>query len=97
MERRNGKMSIYAWIIIIVSVITIGVGLYLVFHYDMDPTELFIIFALGGAFHLTISASTGAKQPKPIDVYRGKTSLKISYVDTIPQDTVVVWKLDGNI
>lgn len=85
-------MSIYAWLIIIVSAITIGVGLYLVFHYDMDPMELFIIFVLGGAFHLAILASTDSKQPKPIDVYRGKTTLKISYVDSIPQDTLVVWK-----
>lgn len=85
-------MSIYAWIIIIVSVITIGVALYLVFNYDMEPTELFILFVLGGAFFMAISASTDVKQPKPIDVYRGKTSLKISYVDTIPQDTLVVWK-----
>jgi uncharacterized membrane protein YfcA len=92
MERRNKKMSIYVWIIIIVSVITIGVGLYLVFHYDMEPTELFVIFVLGGAFFITISALTDSKQPKPIDVYRGKTTLKISYIDSIPQDTVVVWK-----
>jgi uncharacterized membrane protein YfcA len=85
-------MSIFAWIIIIVSVITIGFGIYLVFHYDMDPLELFIIFVLGGAFHLTILASTDAKLPKPIDVYRGKTTLKITYIDSIPQDTLVVWK-----
>lgn len=85
-------MSIYAWIIIIVSVITIGVVLYLVFHYDMEPSELFVIFILGGIFYMTISASMESKQPKPIDVYRGKTILKISYVDSIPQDTLVIWK-----
>ena len=32
---------------------------------------------------------------KPIDVYRGKTSLEITYKDSIPIDTVVVWKNDG--
>jgi hypothetical protein len=32
------------------------------------------------------------KEPKAIDVYRGKTTLKISYMDSIPQDTLVLWK-----
>lgn len=90
-------MSIYVWIIIIVSVITIGAGLYLVIHYDMEPADLFIIFVLGGIFCTTISESTEYKQPKPIDVYRGKTELEITSVNGVPRDTVVVWKLDGNI
>lgn len=30
--------------------------------------------------------------PQAIDVYRGKTTLKITYVDSIPQDTTVVFK-----
>lgn len=29
---------------------------------------------------------------KPIDVYRGKTTLKITYRDSIAIDTVVIWK-----
>lgn len=32
------------------------------------------------------------KEPKAIDVYRGKTELKITSVNGVPQDTVVVWK-----
>lgn len=85
-------MSIYTWIIIIVSVITAFVVIYLTFHYDMDPWDLFVVFVLGAILHMTISTSIESKNSKPIDVYRGKTTLKISYVDTIPQDTVVVWK-----
>lgn len=30
--------------------------------------------------------------PKALDVYRGKTSLQITYVDSVPTDTVVVFK-----
>ena len=30
--------------------------------------------------------------PRPIDVYNGKTTLEITYRDSIPVDTVVVWK-----
>ena len=32
------------------------------------------------------------RQPKAIDVYKGKTTLVISYKDEVPIDTVVVWK-----
>lgn len=32
------------------------------------------------------------RQPKAIDVYKGKTTLVISYKDEIPIDSVVVWK-----
>lgn len=85
-------MSIYTWIIIIVCVITACFVIYLAFHYDIDPWELFVVFVLGAILHMTMSTSIESKQPKPIDVYRGKTTLKISYIDTIPQDTVVVWK-----
>lgn len=31
-------------------------------------------------------------RPKAIDVYREKTTLQITYQDSIPLDTVVVWK-----
>ena len=30
--------------------------------------------------------------PQAIDVYRGKTTLQIVYKDTVPIDTIVVWK-----
>lgn len=33
-----------------------------------------------------------SKIPKPIDVYRGRTVLKITYEDTIPVDTAVVFR-----
>ena len=32
------------------------------------------------------------KKPKPIDVYRNNTTLKITYKYSIPIDSVVVWK-----
>lgn len=31
-------------------------------------------------------------RPKPIDVYRGKTTLKITYENNVPVDTTVVFK-----
>lgn len=40
---------------------------------------MFLIFA-----HLS--------KPKPIDVYRGNTTLEITYKDNVPVDSVVIWK-----
>lgn len=31
-------------------------------------------------------------KPKPIDVYRGNTTLEITYKDNVPVDAVVIWK-----
>ena len=35
------------------------------------------------------------EHPQAIDVYRGKTTLKITYQDSIPVDTVVIFKHYG--
>lgn len=85
-------MSLYTWIAIIIIALTIGIVIYLNIHYDTEPAELFVIFLLGALLQATLVSSIESKQPKPIDVYRGKTTLKISFVDSIPQDTVVIWK-----
>lgn len=31
-------------------------------------------------------------KPKAIDVYRGKTTLEITFKDRVPIDSIVVWK-----
>ena len=49
-----------------------------------------------GAFLLAF-IQTKLGTPTALDVYRGKTELKITYIDTIPQDTVVVWKHIGGV
>ena len=90
-------MSIYIWIIIIDCIIAIGISLYLVLHCDVDFWDLFTIFILGAILQATIMCLIESKQPKPIDVYRGKTELEITSVNGVPRDTSVVWKLDGNI
>ena len=40
-------------------------------------------------FFLSISY---INKPKAIDVYRGKTTLEITYKDKMPIDSIVVWK-----
>ncbi len=36
-----------------------------------------------------------ATEPKPIDVYRGYTTLQITYQDSVPIDSVVVFKKEN--
>jgi hypothetical protein len=37
-------------------------------------------------------AEIAPKKPTALDVYQGKTTLEITYRDSIPVDSVVVWK-----
>ena len=39
-----------------------------------------------------MSALSLKEKPKAMDVYRGKTTLVISYKDRVPIDSTVVWK-----
>ena len=47
--------------------------------------------AIGAATCLLIEGKRN-HYPKAIDVYRGKTTLKITYENNVPIDTVVVFK-----
>lgn len=68
------------------------------FGYKVDEEKsfswilgsLFVLFALV-AFACG-NELWGEKPIKPIDVYRGKTTLEITYRDSVAIDSVVVWK-----
>lgn len=46
-----------------------------------------VIFAIAG-----VTKKNESNNPQAIDVYRGNTTLQITYKDSIPVDTVVVFK-----
>lgn len=46
-----------------------------------------VLLIIGGVGYIHI-----CKYPSAIDVYRGKTTLQITYKDSIPIDTIVVFK-----
>lgn len=48
-------------------------------------SSVFLIIGGVGCIHI-------CKYPSAIDVYRGKTTLQITYKDNIPTDTIVVFK-----
>ena len=61
--------------------------------------EKSISWMLGGLFALFVLIAYacgcelwGEEKIKPIDVYRGNTTLEITYRDSVAIDSVVVWK-----
>lgn len=50
-----------------------------------------IVFSIGELF-IIISLIEHYNKPTAIDVYRGNTTLEITYRDSIPVDSVVVFK-----
>lgn len=78
---------------IISSVLLLVAELYLFTKHDNDNPILTFLSIMGIviATGLLFEASK-SKYPEAIDVYRGKTTLKITYENNVPVDTVVVFK-----
>ena len=54
--------------------------------------NLFFGTYLVGVVLLIIGIAIPMRNPQAIDVYRGKTTLEVTYRDSIPIDSIVVWK-----
>ena len=64
---------------------------------DDDPFMLFILkCSIVFAFIILIATLFLKEKPKAIDVYKGKTTLEITYKDRVPIDSTVVWKKINN-
>lgn len=77
---------------IILSLIAIFIVL-LIIHIKNDDSPLLlltilIVYLLSGLVYSYFDDDS----PKAIDVYRNKTTLKISYIDSVAVDSVVVFK-----
>ena len=55
-------------------------------------TNFFIYTLFVYSFLVFILSLSCVYKPSAIDVYRGKTTLEITYKDKVPIDTTVVWK-----
>ena len=56
-----------------------------------DDTSIFFITMILNII-VAICLIINLRKPKAIDVYQGNTTLEITYKDSIPIDSVVVWK-----
>lgn len=78
-------------ILIVISIVLIILSFILI----EDGDELLVVICVAfGTLILTATIMESSNQDKPtaIDVYRGKTTLKITYVDSVAVDSVVVFK-----
>lgn len=74
--------------IIILLAISIG-ALFCGLEEDNKPV---IVYTLIIIIVIAIQIGLIASEPSALDVYRGKTTLEITYKDSIPIDSVVVFK-----
>lgn len=54
--------------------------------------QTFVALLLFGSGAIIVHEGIQSFEPRAIDVYRGNTTLEITYRDSIPVDTVVVFK-----
>ena len=57
-------------------------------------TNFFIYTLFVYSFLVFILSLSCVYKPSAIDVYRGKTTLEITYKDKVPVDSTVVWKIN---
>ena len=83
-------------IILIIGMLYIAVGLLIILtylaleRYDNIGWTIALTLIIAGILNIIIHHATEA--PSALDVYKGKTILKITYEDKVPVDTVVIYK-----
>lgn len=80
---------------IIIGIIAILVGIALVWAIEYSEPEAGALGMIGGILIVFGIGSVGVSldnKPTALDIYRNKTTLEVTYKDSIPVDTVVVFK-----
>ena len=83
-------------IILIIGMLYIAVGFLIILtylsleRYDDIGWTIALTLIIAGILNIIIYQATEA--PSALDVYKGKTVLKITYEDKVPVDTVVIYK-----
>ena len=88
-------MILEVLLIIGVVLICIGVGANVYEGNELRPTTAIIICGMVLAA-ISFTLLIERKKPSALDVYRGKTTLTITYQDTIPIDSTVIFKNTKN-
>lgn len=56
-------------------------------------TKIYVIFTFAVSCIVFAMYLINFNKPRAIDVYKGKTTLEITYKDKIPIDSTVIWKV----
>ena len=68
------------------------IGIYDAIAYNSSSMNAIAPFLCVFTLIILIATLFLKEKPKAIDVYRGKTTLEITYKDRVPIDSTVVWK-----
>ena len=66
-------------------------GITNVTEYKESNTKIFTYILLVYSFLVLILSVSYTTKPRAIDVYKGKTTLEITYRNGVPVDSTVVW------
>ena len=77
--------------VFLLSILTVSVDIFLSDGFSSNKFVIGLAAFLSTTIILILAVSIERK-PKAIDVYKGKTTLEITYKDEVPIDSVVVWK-----
>ena len=77
--------------VFLLSILTVSMDIFLSDGFLSNKFVIGLVAFLSTTIILILAVSIERK-PKAIDVYKGKTTLVISYKDEVPIDSVVVWK-----
>lgn len=85
-------MTIILIIGMLYMVVSLLIGLICLFlkRYNSIVWTIALTLYIAGILNIIIYHATEA--PSALDVYKGKTVLKITYEDKVPVDTVVIYK-----
>ena len=69
-------------------------GIIFFIAFDVNTSQILGLFlcTIGGGLFMTGVYEDSMNGPTAMDVYKGKTTLQIIYKDSIPVDSVVVFK-----
>ena len=76
--------------LIFAFVFAVSLFIFVIFVYDISLPSLITIHLL--TLCIFVSLLVISKEPTAMDVYRGKTTLEITYKDGVAIDSTVVWK-----
>lgn len=77
---------------IFILLIILFLGIYLICDANLKTSSTCVLSAIVLLSVLTGCIMNQSNKPTALDVYQGKTALKISYVDGVPVDSVVLFK-----
>lgn len=85
------ETTIIVMSVFLLSILTVSLDIFLSDGFSSNKFVIGLVAFLSTIVILVLAVAL-KNEPKAIDIYRGKTTLEITYKDEIPIDSVVVWK-----